>query len=205
MPGSLQSFSIPICPLGACLLGDCLLGACCCRAHDCGKNAKGSCTLQDLAAIRSYVCHVLSFLPVPDEFSCSSRQSFHSGLLDRLHGHAILWLAALISNVLGIGDAVAPINYKDSACELLPLLDPHVIVLPKLFVAGGRKELVQQLFTFKLCRSVQAGRRMSAVKPRSSHCASTATAEGDDVEFFCSAWLARSVASTARKMAPITA
>ena len=64
---------------------------------------------------------------MPGERSCSSRLLLHCGLIDHLQSRAILWLAALIGEVLDVGKEVAPVDHEDRSRELLPLRKPHTI------------------------------------------------------------------------------
>ena len=78
--------------------------------------------------------NVLSFYVGRSSSGCPSQegQSFPCDLLDCFQSRGILWLVPLIGDVLGVDDAVVPINDKDRSRKPPPLFEPHAVVLPEL-------------------------------------------------------------------------
>src|SRR6266700_1114459 len=73
----------------------------------------------------------------------SSRQSLPCSPLDRLYGCGIVRLAHLIDDILDVDDAVAAINHHDQPLQLVPLPEPHTVVLTELHAVMGRQRLMQ--------------------------------------------------------------
>src|SRR5260221_6709777 len=89
--------------------------------------------------------NVLSFYVGRSSSGCPSQegQSFPCDLLDCFQSRGILWLVPLIGDVLGVDDAVVPINDQDRSRQLPPLFEPHAVVPPELLAAISGECLVQ--------------------------------------------------------------